>query len=397
MYQLTNQVMDYPWGSVDAIPELLGTAPTGRPQAEMWVGAHPSAPSRAITPGGEVALDELIARSPADLLGADVARRFGGRLPFLVKILSAAAPLSLQVHPSKSQAERGYAAEDAAGKPADAADRNYKDANHKPELLYALTPFEALCGFAPPARSAALLERVREQSGPLGVLDALIADLAGADESAALRGATERLLALDQAAAGELVAAVVGACAGLDDPSAGTARELADDYPGDAGVVLSLLLNRVSLAPGEALYLPAGNIHAYLRGTGVEIMATSDNVLRGGLTSKHVDVAELVATLDFTAYDFAPDRPRVTGSGSVEFRPPVDDFALAVAEIAAGSGLRWVEPVPRTVIVLDGDISLAGAGGRLTLRRGESAFVSSSDAPVDVSGTGRLAAGAPNI
>lgn len=395
MYALTNTVKDYAWGSTDAIAQLLGTQPSGSPQAELWIGAHPSDPSSVDTAEGRRSLLDVIASDPAATLGVDVARRFGGALPFLLKILSAAAPLSLQVHPSKGQARAGYAAENAAGVPLDSPTRNYKDTNHKPELLFALGPFEALSGFNRPAASVSLLRQLRTRTRSGGVLDDLVEDLSGTDESVALRRATERLLTLDASVAAESVADVVAACAGIDSASARTAIELNSYYPGDAGVVLSLLLNRVSLAPGEAIFLPTGNIHAYLRGTGVEIMATSDNVLRGGLTRKHIDVPELLSVVDFTARVPPRQWPRQISAGQLDFTPPVEDFCLSVLDVEGGSDIHYDDRLPRTAIVLDGEVTIGGCGDALTLRRGQSVFIGAVDAPVVIAGTGRLAVGAP--
>ncbi len=293
MLRLTNTVQPYAWGSTTAIPRLLGREPDGRPQAEMWIGAHPGAPSLA---DGE-RLDERIAQAPEEFLGAGG----GDRLGFLLKVLAAGAPLSLQAHPDSATAARRYAQEEAAGVPADAPHRLYKDTSHKPELLYALEPFAAMAGFRSPADAHALLAGLelpacrRTRGRCSTVLDVL----AGPDASAALKEATRLLLTAPAEAVAPLVEAVAGACAGLDDPSAECVVELAGHYPGDAGVLVSVLLNQVRLAAGEVLYLPAGNVHAYLSGTGVELMASSDNVLRGGLTPKHVDVPELLDVLDF--------------------------------------------------------------------------------------------------
>ena len=394
MYRLANPVKDYAWGSLDAIAGLLGVEPSGRPQAELWIGAHPAGTSVAATPGGAISLRDVIAANPDSMLGDRIARRFGS-LPFLLKILSAAEPLSLQAHPTKEQAQTGYAAENAAGVPLGAPTRNYKDGNHKPELLLALTPFEALTGFNQPRVSADLLRQLRVRTGPGGVLDDLIADLSRADASAALRAASERLLTLDASAAERLVAEVVGASADIDNASARTAIELDKHYPGDAGVVLSLLLNRVSLAPGEAVFLPAGNLHAYLSGTGVEIMATSDNVLRGGLTGKHIDVPELLAIVDFSAGEPARELPRQVCAGQVDFAPPIEDFRLSVVELGGDHDVRWDDREPRTAIALAGALTLSGGNGSVTLHQGDAVFVAAADAPVIITGSGALVAAAP--
>ncbi|HKC29826.1 MAG TPA: mannose-6-phosphate isomerase, class I, partial [Jatrophihabitans sp.] len=282
VFALDGVLRRYNWGSPTAIPRLLGMEPDGRPVAELWFGAHPDDP--AFAPAHGSTLDQLIAAEPQRLLGAEVVERFGPRLPYLLKVLAADKALSIQVHPNREQAREGFAREDAAGIPRDAPERNYRDDNHKPELLCALTPFDALCGFRPVAETQQLL-------ASLDVAElAFVADaLRGPDP---LRAAFTALLTHPDPA--PIVAAVRARVADATDGPAYAARLAAQDAPDDVGVALTLLLNYVRLEPGEAIFLGAGNVHAYLRGTGVEIMANSDNVLRCGLTSKHVDVPELL-------------------------------------------------------------------------------------------------------
>ncbi|WP_432509760.1 mannose-6-phosphate isomerase, class I [Kineococcus sp. SYSU DK001] len=384
MLRLTNTVQPYAWGSTTSIPRLLGRAPDGRPQAEVWIGAHPSAPSLA----DGARLDDLIAASPREFLGADG----GDRLGFLLKVLAAAAPLSLQAHPDAATAARRFAQEEAAGVPLDAPHRLYKDTSHKPELLFALEPFAAMAGFRSPAAARELLAGMALPELPPGardLFDAFLAVLAGPD---ALREATRLLLTAPAEAVAPLVEAVAQASPTLDDPSAQCVVALAGHYPGDAGVLVSVLLNQVRLAPGEALYLPAGNVHAYLEGTGVELMASSDNVLRGGLTPKHVDVAELLDVLDFRELPPPLLEPRVVSADEQVFSP-LPDFALTV--LTVGAGTTWERTVPRTVLVLEGRVRLASAAGSLELGQGETAFVTAAEHPVTVSGSGRLAAASP--
>lgn len=314
--EIANTPRDYAWGSTTAIAELLGTQPSGAPEAELWLGAHPGSPSRVVGEG----------RSLLDVVD--------GRLPFLLKVLAAAAPLSLQAHPTPAQAAEGFARENAAGVPIDAATRNYKDAFHKPELIYALSePFRALSGFRPVAETRAVLAPVAD--------DARIAPLVGRlGDDSAIEGAFEWMITRGDGV-NELVEAVVEASATLDGSSWQTVRMLADHYPGDPGIAISLLLHTVELHPGEVLYLPAGNIHAYLEGLGIELMASSDNVLRGGLTPKHVDVPELMRVLDFRplpAPYLAPEEPE---PGVRIFRPDVPDFQLTV--VSADAAERGVE------------------------------------------------------
>ena len=296
MWQLTTAVRHYPWGSRTVIPALLGEpSPADRPHAELWVGAHPGGPS-LLTDGRP--LDAAIAEDPGALLGPAVVDRFGPRLPFLLKVLAADTPLSLQAHPAPEQAEAGFAAEEAAGIPIEHPTRTFKDPYHKPELLLALTTFEALCGFRPVEESLHCLAKLQVPE----VRPTLAALARGG-----LRAAVPQLLALDAGRRAELVSAVAASAsrfvAASDPEFINTYRwaaKLAETYPGDPGVVISLMCNHLKLAPGEAVYLPAGNLHAYLSGAGVEVMASSDNVLRGGLTVKHVDLAALIEVLDFS-------------------------------------------------------------------------------------------------
>lgn len=351
---LDGVVRNYDWGSPTAIAHLLGREPDGRPEAELWFGAHPDDPSPATT--GAVAgatLSDVIDADPAGTLGAAVLERFGPRLPFLLKVLAAGRALSIQVHPTLDEARAGFAAEDDAGVPRDSPRRNYRDPNHKPELICALTPFEALCGFRDAAYSARLVEA-------LGVaeLDFLAAALRGPDP---LRAAFTAVLTHDDPAG--LSTALAAAAAQAGDEYRGV-QLAAADFPGDVGVVLALLLNHVVLAPGEAIYLGAGNVHAYLRGTGVEIMANSDNVLRCGLTGKHVDVDELLAITDFSALA-DPRLPAIDGTFDVAVR----DFRLTRVELAGP--LVVDDRGPLIVLCAEGSARI----GEVALAPGRAAFV----------------------
>lgn len=361
---------DYAWGSASAIQQMLGLPEDGRPIAELWFGAHPHDPSPVV--GQDATLDALIAADPDGLLGAATVERFGPRLPYLMKVLAASQALSIQVHPTREQAEEGYAREDAAGIPRDAPDRNYRDANHKPELLCALTPFDALCGFRPVAATLALLDELAVPE--LG----FVADLLRGDDP--LRAAFTAVLTHEDPE--PIVAAVARRVADAPDGPFRAAQLAAADAPGDPGVLLTLLLNYVRLAPGEAIYLGAGNVHAYLRGTGVEIMANSDNVLRCGLTRKHIDVAELIKITDFSPLA----EPRWTAVGA-RYDVPVPDFALTSLDIDGPVGLD--DPGPCIVLCVAGQVAvgdvavLAGhaafvpAGLRTTLTGAGEAFVAS--------------------
>jgi len=390
MWQLNNGVRFYPWGSRTVIPELLGQpVPADRPHAELWIGAHPDEPSRL--PDGRP-LDAVIAGEPQALLGAPVVERFGARLPFLMKVLAADSPLSLQAHPTTEQAEIGFAAEEEAGLPHDDPTRTFKDPFHKPELLLATTTFEALCGFRPVEESLHCLAKLQVPE-----LKPTIAALA----RRGLKAAIPQLLALSGKRTTELVSAVAEAAsrfvAAHDPEFINTYRwaaSLAETYPGDAGVVISLLCNHLKLAPGEAVFLPAGNLHAYLSGAGVEVLASSDNVLRGGLTRKHVDLAALIEVLDFTDGRVPVIHP-VLGPGGLRYPVPIEDFDLTRCQLDAQSGTLTTRG-PQVLLCTEGTAVLASADGELTLEKGSSAFVPAG-APVTARGPAVLYRATTNL
>jgi mannose-6-phosphate isomerase len=390
MWSLMNTVRHYPWGSRTVIPELLGeTSPADRPYAELWMGAHPDAPSVLST---GTPLDKAIEEQPDALLGAAVHERFGTRLPFLMKVLAAEQPLSLQAHPTNEQAQAGFAAEEAAGVPRDDPTRTFKDPFHKPELLLALTTFEALCGFRPVEESLHCLAKLQ-----VPVLKPTIAALA----RGGLRAAIPQVIALSPEQRAVLVSAVAEAAsrfvAAHDPEFINTYRwaaSLAETYPGDPGVVISLMCNHLKLSPGEAVFLPAGNLHAYLSGAGVEVMAGSDNVLRGGLTGKHVDLAALIEVLDFTDGRVPVIHP-VLGPGGLRYPVPVDDFDLTRCELDAQSGALTTRG-PQVLLCTEGTAVLASADGELTLQQGGAAFVPAGT-PVTASGPAVLYRATTNL
>lgn len=378
MDRLTNTVRPYAWGSTTAIPELLGTPPTGEPQAELWMGAHPGAPSRVDRGGGPRALSEVIAADPVRELGTPAVQRFGPGLPFLLKLLAAAAPLSLQVHPDRTRAEAGFAAEEALGIPRDAPHRNYRDANHKPELLCALGPFEGLCGFRDPHETAELLAALDVDS-----LKPYVDLLHAHPETDALREVLTAVLTAEPAAMTETVdrsaaaAERLAAAPGPHRDAYAAYASIARHHPGDPGVLAAMLLNHVRLQPGEALYLGAGVPHAYLDGLGVEIMANSDNVLRCGLTPKHLDVPELLDVVRFEPAVPEVLRPEADPDGEEVYDAPADEFRLSRYARAAGSPPRPLGArTPQILLCASGTARLRGDDGtELALARGESAFV----------------------
>ncbi|MFJ5114035.1 mannose-6-phosphate isomerase, class I [Streptomyces sp. NPDC088551] len=382
MDRLANTVRPYAWGSTTAIPELLGTAPTGEPQAEMWMGAHPGAPSRLDRGhvSGEQALSTVIDADPEAELGAAAVRKFGPRLPFLLKLLAAGSPLSLQVHPDLAQAKEGYEEEERRGVPIDAPHRNYKDANHKPELICALTPFDGLCGFRAPEATAELLARLDVDS-----LKPYVDLLRAHPEEAALREVLTAVLTADP---DEMAATVTAAAAAAERLGGDYAPyvSIAHHYPGDPGVIAAMLLNYVQLQPGEALFLGAGVPHAYLNGLGVEIMANSDNVLRCGLTPKHVDVTELLRIVRFEATEPGVLRPEASPTGEELYETPIDEFRLSRYALAPGAE-------PRDLTAATPQILLCTAGAPLAndieLAPGGSVFVAAGE-KAELSGTGTV-------
>ncbi|WP_026924629.1 mannose-6-phosphate isomerase, class I [Glycomyces arizonensis] len=381
MQGLDGVIRNYAWGSQVDIARLQGReSPAELPEAEEWFGAHPTAPS--ILDDGHP-LDDAVASQPAPLLGRRALGRFGPRLPFLLKLLAADKPLSLQAHPNSRQAHSGYQRERRIG--IDAAFRNYVDGNHKPELLVALTDFRALCGFRDPLASADIIEA-------LGVpaLEGLVRTLR--DERAGLQRAVTDLLGLGRDECREIIG--LAAKTALDEAGepvgegAAVLVELARHYPDDPGVLVGMLLNHVTLRPGEAVYMPAGNLHAYLKGFGVEIMAASDNVLRGGLTSKRVDVPELLRVLDFRAMD--EPRAAARDEGPVRAWPvPIDDFALRRVEVGAEAQSFDIDG-PRICLCTGGTVTAADDDGEVALDPGRAAFSAAAAGPLRVSGEGEL-------
>ena len=349
MHRLQNASRAYDWGSSSDIPHFLGSSPDGKPFAEIWMGTHELSPSEVEVEGVPTPLDEV-----------------AGQLPFMMKILAAGRPLSLQVHPNAQLARIGFEAENERGVPLDAPERTYKDPRHKPEMAYALTTFDTLVGFRPTAEI-------------LRVLDAIDTDLTGrlAEELRSKPGFDGIVRIVEQL---------------LTEPP--TPDEVADHFPADPGLVITLLLNRVTLQPGEAAFLGAGIIHAHLSGMCLEVMTSSDNVLRAGLTSKHVDPEGLVTCLERGMSRLARITPEVVGTETEVFAPDVDEFALAVTQVAASdaAGTPLYGTGRRIVLCTGGRVELVGSGGRSTpLVRGDSVFVDSGDGDVRVVGTGEVA------
>ncbi|MCU1441468.1 MAG: mannose-6-phosphate isomerase [Rhodoglobus sp.] len=385
---ITNTPREYAWGSSSAIAELLDQAPSGSPEAELWLGAHEGSPSRIIDPsltGGAEDLAQWIAADPATALGAGRSAD-RARLPFLLKILAAASPLSLQAHPAPAQALEGFARENAAGIPLDSPSRNYRDPYPKPELIVALSEtFDALCGFRTAAairETIARLVALDAPAGPGGGVLQRWLDRTGGDDS--IRSAFEWLSSRGDGV-DELIVRVVE-LARENPEEFPTVVTLAELFPGDPGIVISLMLNHVRLRGGEALYLPAGNIHAYLEGVGVELMTASDNVLRGGLTPKHVDVPELLAVLDFRPVAVPYLRPEHPEPGVEVYRPDVPDFLLARITDDA----RLPVGGPAIIVCTEGSFTVSGDNGSIELGKGDSVYVTPDESVLRFAGEGSL-------
>ena len=385
MQKMHNGVQNYAWGSKDALTKLYGIKDAeGRPMAELWMGAHPKCSSQIENSRGEsLSLRDQISAGLSAQLGEKVAKRFG-ELPFLFKVLCADQPLSIQVHPSKSAAEIGYAKENAAGIPLDAAERNYKDPNHKPELVYALTPFQAMNGFRELREIVSLLQ-------PVAGAHPLIASFLTYPDVDHLRTLFAGLLSLE----GEDKSRALDVLKSVLDEQQGepwdTIRSISEFYPDDSGLFSPLLLNVITLQPGEGMFLYAETPHAYLKGVSLEVMANSDNVLRAGLTPKYIDIPELLANLKFNARPASEllTTPVVKGA-ELNFPIPVEDFAFSIHSLSA-EPQTLEQDSAAIVFCIEGQSVLVKNNQTLVLNPGESCFLSADESPVTASGNGRIA------
>jgi len=331
---LKNSIQEYEWGSKTAIPELLGRAePTEKPQAELWMGAHPKAPSSVYCDGVWRSLLEVIAQNPEEVLGRETARRFSNELPFLFKVLAAAKPLSIQAHPNLDQAKEGFLRENENGIPLGAVNRNYRDENHKPEIICALTPFWALNGFRQVEEILRLLGEIR-----VPLLEEALALLRNHSSRQGLKGFFNHLMTMEKDAQVKIVKEVAAYAEKRTErkPVWTWIARLHKEYPGDMGVLSPAFLNLVRLEPQQGMYLPSGELHSYLAGAGIELMANSDNVLRGGLTAKHIDVQELLNILNFSEAKVNILRPERVASGEAVYLTETAEFALSMVTVSEG-------------------------------------------------------------
>lgn len=396
MQLLEGALRNYSWGSTDLIPNLVGKQPDGTPVAEMWFGAHPAGPSLV---GGR-RLNEVIEEDPRGQLGERVKEKYGARLPFLLKLLAADEPLSLQAHPTMAQATEGFERENTLGIPLGANERNYKDPSHKPELIVALTKFQAMAGFRPLPATLELFEVLNcaELNRYLTMLDA-----AEEQEADNLRALFTTWITIPRTSRHVLIEEVVQQAANhldRDDwisETLTTVIDLNNRYPGDIGVLGALLLNHIQLEPGEAIFLNAGQLHAYVSGLGVEIMANSDNVLRGGLTSKYVDVPELVKVLDFESLMNPRSLPELTNNDEQpetwEYPVPVDEFKISRVELPERHELGIKEDGPVIVLCTSGSVVAERTSitdgeveDRIELNAGDALWISAQEGGCTITG-----------
>lgn len=387
MDKLDGRIRNYAWGSETAIPRLLGREPDGQPHAEYWLGAHTLAPS---TLARGTTLDQHLALHP-DELGASSRAAFGDQLPFLLKVLAARQALSIQAHPSREQALEGFAAENAAGVPLDAPERTYRDDWPKPELLIALENFEALVGFRDPHETAQLFAGLE-----VGVsLDSVIGPLTERRGSVALAEVFLDVLSLDADRMHLVTEVCAAAVRHMDDPGplgafARTAVELDEHYAGDPGILAALLMNRVTIPVGQGVFLPAGVMHAYLHGTGIEVMANSDNVIRGGLTPKHIDVSALIGVVEFAPHPVDFEVATETSPGVFTYPAHCTEFSLARLDVSPDLGTVTVPASDRARIVMltAGHLRLECGSEFLDIRQGESCYLPADARPVTAQGDG---------
>jgi mannose-6-phosphate isomerase len=405
---MQNQIRDYDWGSSSALALLQSRIPSGGPEAELWMGAHPSAPSALLLDGGEqLSLPDAVARFPEAVMGREAMARFGARLPFVLKVLAIARPLSVQVHPDSARAREAFRPE--GGSP-------YVDSFHKPELLYALEPVEALFGFRPPAQAAELIARLRadrltEVVNTLGSgVPSYSSTPSHSDDAQRLHAALAALVGWPMGDRAALVAEIAAGCSRLKAEGNqdyldvfGWLDRLVGLHPADPMVLAPLLLDLVRLAPGETIFVPAGVPHCYLGGLGVEILAASDNVLRCGLTSKPVEVEELLRVID--CQPLVSSRTTVLSLGEHEtaWRPDVDDFQLS--RISLDGGLGGDAPVtadaslggPQILLCTRGKVQVQSGARIVQLTGGFSAFVTAEAGPLTLSGDGEVFRAAPGL
>ena len=390
---LKNVIQDYAWGSTTAIPELLGQAnPSKTPQAELWMGAHPKAPSEMLFNNKWVTLLDVINAHPVEMLGDPTAKQFKNQLPYLFKVLAAEKPLSIQAHPSLKQAQEGFARENLQNIPLNAFNRNYKDDNHKPECICAITDFWALNGFRPFEQIIEILNKLCPDA-----LNAQLSSLKNNKNPTGLEAFFKELLSLVENDKKILIDTVINKTRELNnskDPILDWILKLFDEYQYDIGILAPVLLNLICLRPGEALFLPSGQLHAYLSGVGIELMANSDNVLRGGLTPKHIDVPELINVLNFKPTAINVLLPEKIHNTEAVYHTPVKEFQLSTIHVENKN--PYISPKVRTIEILlctNGKTqlkSMSGRGEPIEVQKGVSVVIPADIAQYKIEGRGQF-------
>ena len=370
-FKLKNTIQNYAWGSHSAIQQLMGLPPTPEPWAELWMGAHPVAPSRVCVNNQWMSLDTFICQAPGQILGDKTADIYQNNLPYLFKLLAAEKPLSIQAHPDKIQAKNGFDRENHLGIPLNDPKRNFKDPRHKPECICALTPFTGLKGFR-------RIEDILEQLAVLCPKN--LADELEVMRAEGLKPFFKAVMTFPTVKRTAVIRETVKNAAphARTNPLFQWILTLFHHYPDDMGILSPAILNLFHLAPGEALFLPAGELHAYLAGFGIELMANSDNVLRGGLTPKHIDVPELMNILNFSESTLGVLRPESASGAEAKYPVFAEEFFLSVIRVT--NPAAYVSPDhrgPEILLCTQGaaDLSINGPGAPIRLNAGESAFI----------------------
>lgn len=387
LWKLKNIAKNFDWGSIDDIPKYFHiNNPDRKPLAEIWMGVHPAGCSIAINPQGEaIELDQLIKNNPLAMLGEQTYQKFAG-LPYLFKILSAKEPLSIQVHPQLTQAQAGFIRENQLGIPLDSPNRNYKDANHKPELIYAITPFLAMNGFRPIQEILSLFDQLT-----VPIIKPYLAKLRQNQTAIGLKQFFHTLLTLNKADKQQAIIDLLASIQSSTYRPFTIIKSMVEKYPDDCGVFSPLILNVIELTPGQAMFLNAQTPHAYLKGTGLEIMANSDNVLRAGLTNKHIDIEELFNNTTFNSIPLTNLLTvPVQKNNKICFPVPVDDFAFEII-ISQSQPLQQTTQSGEILLCVEGEIIISTEFDHFTLNVGEAVFVAYSAKWFSYQGKGILA------
>lgn len=386
---LKNIVKEYSWGSYTAIPKLLGKRPPyDKPQAELWMGGHPSGFSMIRTKSGWEGLSGLIKKYPDEILGKNCTKKYGRELPFLFKVIAASEPLSIQTHPNRSLAKKGFRRENRLGIPLDSSVRNYKDENHKPECVCALTEFEALCGFRKISNIVILFKKASPKN-----LGPEIAALEKRPDSSGLKAFISYLMRMGEDRKKRVILETAGNARhfGCDDPAFARVAEFIEDHPSDIGALSPLYLNLVRLSPGQAIFLPAGQLHAYLEGVALELMACSDNVVRGGLTKKHIDIPELLNIVNFRSHRIKIILP-VKKRNEYIYKTPAREFILS--KISVDSGRTYAGSQRRNaeiILCIEGRAVITGSeDDKFNMTKGKSVIIPASVKKYNISGKATL-------